>query len=71
DGRVMGCYLHGLFSADDFRREFLAQLGGRGDGALHYDARIEEILDRWADHLERHLALDAIAALAGIGTPSL
>ena len=27
DGRVAGCYLHGLFAADAFRRAFLARLG--------------------------------------------
>ena len=30
NGRVMGCYLHGLFAADGFRRAFLGRLrGGR------------------------------------------
>ena len=34
DGRVMGCYLHGLFAGDAFRRAFLARLGGaRRSGA--------------------------------------
>src|SRR5207244_998674 len=27
DGRVAGCYLHGLFASDPFRRAFLARLG--------------------------------------------
>ena len=27
DGRVTGCYLHGLFASDPFRRAFLARLG--------------------------------------------
>ena len=26
DGRVMGCYLHGIFASDDFRRAFLKRL---------------------------------------------
>ena len=29
DGRVAGCYLHGLFAGDAFRRAFLARLGAR------------------------------------------
>ncbi len=33
DGRVAGCYLHGLFAGDDFRRAFLARLGGSGEPA--------------------------------------
>ena len=30
DGRVAGCYLHGLFASDAFRRAFLARLGADG-----------------------------------------
>ena len=29
DGRVMGCYLHGLFAADAFRHAFLSHLRPR------------------------------------------
>ena len=29
DGRIMGCYVHGLFAADDFRHAFLARLRER------------------------------------------
>ena len=35
DGRVAGCYLHGLFAGDAFRRAFLARLGAEaGDDRL-------------------------------------
>ena len=30
DGRIAGCYLHGLFASDAFRRAFLAAARGRG-----------------------------------------
>jgi adenosylcobyric acid synthase len=64
DGRVMGCYLHGLFAADGFRRAFLATLRrGRGAGA-EYEAGIDAALDGLADHLEAHLDLDALHAAA-------
>ncbi len=64
DGRVMGCYLHGLFAADGFRRAFLATLRhGRGAGA-EYDAGVEAALDGLTDHLEAHLDLDALRAAA-------
>jgi adenosylcobyric acid synthase len=63
DGRVAGCYLHGIFASDPFRRAFLARLGAR-DGTIAYEARIETVLDDLADHLERHLDLAALLAAA-------
>ena len=59
-----GCYLHGLFAGDAFRRAFLARLGARGGDGIAYDAMIDGILDRLADHLERHLDLAALLAAA-------
>jgi adenosylcobyric acid synthase len=64
DGRVAGCYLHGLFASDPFRRAFLAALGARPDPLLDFDARVEEALDALAAHLERHLDLDQLLAIA-------
>jgi adenosylcobyric acid synthase len=66
DGRVAGCYLHGLFGGDAFRRSFLAQLGTLGGEGLAYEAMIDGILDRLADHLERHLDLAALLAAARV-----
>ncbi|HYM03045.1 MAG TPA: cobyric acid synthase [Stellaceae bacterium] len=64
NGRVMGCYLHGLFASDDFRHGFLARLKPRLRGALDYDASVEAALDDLARHLEAHLDLDALLAVA-------
>jgi adenosylcobyric acid synthase len=63
DGRVAGCYLHGLFASDPFRRAFLARLGAAA-GTVAYDQTIETVLDGLADHLERHLDLAALLAAA-------
>ena len=60
DGKVMGCYLHGLFSSDAFRAAFLERLGGRAASGLAYERRIDATLDALAGHLESHLDLDAI-----------
>jgi adenosylcobyric acid synthase len=63
DGRVAGCYLHGLFASDAFRGAFLARLGVEG-GTIGYEAMIEAVLDNLADHLEQHLDLAALLAAA-------
>ena len=60
---VAGCYLHGLFASDPFRRAFLARLGAAA-GVVAYDQMIERVLDGFADHLERHLDLAALLAAA-------
>ena len=64
NGRIAGCHLHGLFTSDGFRRAFLERLGGAGDPALDNEARIEAALDSLARHLELHLDLDALLAIA-------
>jgi adenosylcobyric acid synthase len=64
DGRVMGCYVHGMFAADTFRRAFLKRLGESFESGLAYEATVEAALDRLADHLERHLDLAGMLALA-------
>jgi adenosylcobyric acid synthase len=67
DGRVMGCYLHGLFASDPWRAALLARLRpGRTADALAYDPMVDAVLDRLADHLETHLDIGAIAAIAGV-----
>jgi adenosylcobyric acid synthase len=64
DGRVIGSYLHGLFAADGFRRAFLAGLRpGRNAGGA-YEAGVEAALDGLAQHLETHLDLDRLLAIA-------
>ena len=64
DGRVMGCYIHGLFSADAFRTAFFAQLG-KPVSRYDYNAQVQSTLDTLADHLERHLDIDRLLGLAG------
>ncbi len=68
DGRVMGCYLHGLFASDPFRRRFLAGLGAdsgtRGGNGIDYWRMVDDTLDGLADHLETHTDVDGLLALA-------
>jgi adenosylcobyric acid synthase len=63
DGRVAGCYLHGLFASDLFRTAFLERLGA-DSGEVAYEQQIEATLDALADHLERSVDLTALLAAA-------
>jgi len=65
DGRVLGCYLHGLFGSDDFRHAFLAMIGSKDvHRSTHFEAGIDAALDELADHLEACLDLDGMLELA-------
>jgi adenosylcobyric acid synthase len=63
DGRVQGSYLHGLFAADDFRSAYLTGLGAVPGGVAH-GAAIERVIDLLAAHLETHLDVPGLLALA-------
>ena len=63
DGRVTGSYLHGMFSSDEFRAAFLAGIGISASGQSH-GASVEATLDALADHLEAHLDVPGLLALA-------
>jgi adenosylcobyric acid synthase len=63
DGRVHGSYMHGLFASDRFRRAFLAQMDIPA-ADQHYRARVDDALDALSDHIENHLDVDGLLALA-------
>jgi adenosylcobyric acid synthase len=63
DSLVAGCYVHGLFTGDRFRRAFLSGLGAEPSDIAH-ECHIEMTLDSLADHLERSLNLAALLAAA-------
>lgn len=62
-GRVFGTYIHGLFADDRQRGAWLERLGGQG-ADLNYDAQVETVLDHLAVHMEQHLDLDRLLAIA-------
>ncbi|MGB8275891.1 MAG: cobyric acid synthase [Alphaproteobacteria bacterium] len=66
DGRVTGSYLHGLFGSDSYRRAWLAHISGATRPAApdSYDRRVEAALDELAAHLEAHVDLDGLIAIA-------
>ncbi|MFY9240373.1 MAG: cobyric acid synthase [Roseovarius sp.] len=63
DGRVRGCYLHGLFASDAFRAAYLADLGAMSE--MRFDDSVEDTLDALAAHLETHMDVDQLLSLAG------
>ena len=63
DGRVAGCYVHGLFGADAARGEMLRGWGA-APGTEGYEAGVEAALDALAGHLEAHVDISALLGLA-------
>lgn len=65
EGRVVGTYLHGLFDTPAIVRKWLAKIGlghlevGSLQGPLARNQAYEDL----ADHMEKHLDMDAITAL--------
>lgn len=62
-GQVKGCYLHGLFTSDRFRKSFLDELG-KPVATHNYTASVENTLDALGHHLEMHMDLDRLLRLA-------
>ncbi|MEM6482143.1 MAG: cobyric acid synthase [Pseudomonadota bacterium] len=62
NGRIRGCYLHGLFASDTFRSATLAEIGAASQ--IDFTASVDDTLDRLAEHLEQHLDLDLLLSLA-------
>ncbi|HEX2525714.1 MAG TPA: cobyric acid synthase [Geminicoccus sp.] len=64
DGRVAGCYLHGLLGNDGWRARYLRSLDPSVRSALDVQQRTEAALDGLAAHLEACLDLDELLAVA-------
>lgn len=62
-GLVCGTYVHGIFADDAQRSRWLQRLGGEVS-RLDYEQGVEEVLDRLAAHMERHLDLDLLLELS-------
>jgi adenosylcobyric acid synthase len=70
NGRVWGTSIHGLFDQAGFRRGWLNRARGRKGllpiSPLESDlvtTQLHDELDRWADHLEQYMNMDAIYPL--------
>ena len=63
NGRISGCYLHGLFASDAYRAELLSKIGASAS-SLSYERDVDATLDALAAHIETHVDCDRILSLA-------
>jgi adenosylcobyric acid synthase len=63
DGRIIGTYIHGLFTDDRQRSAWLRRFAA-GQAAISYDRLVDETLDRLAAHLVAHIDIDRLLSLS-------
>jgi adenosylcobyric acid synthase len=63
DGRIAGCYVHGLFTDDRQRAHLLEGLGAAADGGS-YDVAVDTTLDALAAHIAAHVDCEALLQIA-------
>ncbi len=80
DGLVWGSYVHGLFASDEFRHQLIMSFRAntvseeslqrsltyvRDDRVIYnYRQHIQQILDTWADVLEKNINIEQLLELA-------
>ena len=62
NGRVQGCYMHGIFNADGFRRAYLGQFGVTS--TLDFEDGVDTTLDALAAHVEQYMDVNLLLSLA-------
>ena len=62
DGLVSGCYMHGIFSSDAFRRAYLEPFAVAS--TLAFEVGVDDALDALADHVERYMDVELLLSLA-------
>ncbi len=65
NGRVQGCYVHGLFERGEARAALLGALGAASD-RIDQAVRVDQALDEIATALEQAFDIPALAAIAGL-----
>lgn len=64
DGRIWGCYLHGLFANQNLRHAWLEGLGWRPSFAA--TAVMDQAFERLADHVAAAIDIDYLAQITGL-----
>jgi adenosylcobyric acid synthase len=62
NGKIWGCYLHGLFANDSFRQAWLTRLGWQGE-VVSQAARFEDSLEKLADAVETAMNMDLLGKI--------
>lgn len=70
NGRISGCYMHGIFASDAYRQAFLRRILQDDVIVSNYDGTVESALDALGDHLEKHCNLDAMIKATGLKVSS-
>lgn len=65
DGRIAGCYVHGLFGETQARAALVSAIGAAPSPDDH-NARVDAALDEIAGELERYLDIQALTEIAGL-----
>lgn len=60
DGKVWGCYLHGLFANDGFRHAWLKSLGWQPDGGVSQADSFRQSLETLADSVEAAMNMELL-----------
>lgn len=63
NGRISGCYVHGLFNAAPQRQSWLAKLGAASNGK-EQAVIVDQALDELADALEEYVNIERLLAIA-------
>ena len=64
NGRIRGCYIHGLFAADGFRASYLWEIGTASSAS--YTEEIDITLNSLASHLENSMDLNRLHDLSSV-----
>ena len=72
DGLVWGTYIHGVFDQPLFRRQWVNRVRQRKglppvemEVSLAVSAKVAGALDRWADHVKKHVNMDTLFSFLG------
>jgi adenosylcobyric acid synthase len=64
EGKVEGCYLHGLFASDGYRAQWLTRMGADVAQRWSYAEAVEAALDQLASHVQQNIDVESLLATA-------